>query len=110
MRRTLATAVALLAALVLAGCSDSGPSEKQKQYAEAVAVADPDDYGGMSTDGLADALGDEGTQLCERLKKGSFDDAVAYAKLGFSTKQSEALVASAAVVYCPDQKTKLPTT
>ncbi|MGW4825393.1 DUF732 domain-containing protein [Streptomyces sp. NPDC004227] len=62
----------------------------------------------MSTDGLADALGDEGTQLCEQLKKGSFDDAVAYAKLGFSTKQSEALVAAATVVYCPDQKDKLP--
>ncbi|MFB7461290.1 DUF732 domain-containing protein [Streptomyces sp. NPDC056188] len=109
MRRTLTTAsAALLAALILAGCSESGPSEQQKQYAQAVAIADPDDYGNMSTDGLADALGNEGADLCDALKKGTFDDAVAYAKLGFSTKQSEALVAAAAVVYCPDQKDKLP--
>lgn len=109
MKRTLTTATAtVLAALFLAGCSSSGPSAKEKEYADAVSIADPDDYGDMSTDGLASALGDEGAQLCEQLKEGQYEDAVAYAKLGFSTKQSEALVAAAAVVYCPDQKPKLP--
>lgn len=109
MRRTLTTAAAaVLATLLLAGCSSNGPSAKEKEYADAVSIADPDDYGDMSTDGLAGALGDEGAQLCEQLKKGRYEDAVAYAKLGFSAKQSEALVAAAAVVYCPDQKSKLP--
>jgi hypothetical protein len=109
MRRTISTTgAALLAALLVAGCSSGGPSADDKKYADAVAAADPDDFGGLPTDDLADSLGSEGTDLCGQLKKGSYEDAVAYAKLGFSDKKSAALIAAAVVVYCPDQKGKLP--
>ncbi|WP_439947185.1 DUF732 domain-containing protein [Streptomyces sp. BBFR109] len=108
MKRTLTTAVALLAALILTGCSGSGPSPDDKKYADAVAAADPDDFGGISTDKLADTLGSEGSELCDQLKKGSFEDATAYAKTGFSDKETAALISAAVLVYCPDQKDKLP--
>ncbi|MFG3287243.1 hypothetical protein ACGF3G_00265 [Streptomyces sp. NPDC048179] len=109
MRRTITTAgAALLAALLLAGCSSSGPSADQKKYADAAAAADPDDFGGLKTDDLAGTLGDEGTELCDQLKKGSYDDAIAYAKTGFSAKQAAALVDAAVLVDCPDQKGKIP--
>jgi hypothetical protein len=107
MRRTLAaTAAVLVALLALAGCS-SGPSAKEKDYANAVAVVDPDDFGGISTDDLANTLGSEGADICKQLKI-SFADAEAYAKLARSEKEASALIAAAVVVYCPDQKSKLP--
>jgi hypothetical protein len=33
---------------------------------------------------------------------------VSYARAGFSTKESAALISAPVVVYCPDQKGKLP--
>lgn len=102
------TVGAILAGALLAGCS-SGPSADEKKYADAVAAADPDDFGGIATDKLASTLGSEGSDLCGQLKKGSYDDAVAYARTGFSAKESEALVAAAVLVNCPDQKGKMPT-
>ncbi|MFD0393315.1 hypothetical protein ACFQ3Z_15905 [Streptomyces nogalater] len=93
---------------LLAGCGSSGPSDTQKKYADAVAAADPDDFGGMKTDDLAGTLGDEGKELCAQLKKGGYDDAVSYARTGFSAKEAAALVAAAVLVDCPDQKAKLP--
>jgi hypothetical protein len=108
MRRTITIAAgAVLAGAILVGCS-SGPSADDKKYADAVAAADPDDFGGIATDKLADTLGSEGRDLCDQLKKGSIDDAAAYAKTGFSGKESSALIAAAVVVYCPDQKGKVP--
>lgn len=106
MNRTLAATAAGIAALLLAGCS-SGPSADQKKYADAVAVVDPDDFGGIATDDLANTLGSEGTDICKQLKI-SFADAEAYAKLARSEKEASALIAAAVVVYCPDQKSKLP--
>ncbi|MFJ8488442.1 hypothetical protein ACIRBZ_08630 [Streptomyces sp. NPDC094038] len=79
-----------------------GPSADQKKYADAAAAADPDDFGGLKTDDVAGTLGDEGAELCDQLKKGLYDDAIAYAKTGFSAKQT------AALVDCPDQKGKIP--
>lgn len=108
MRRTLAATAAVLAALICAGCSDSGPSADDKKYADAVAAADPDDFGGIPTDKLADTLGSEGTDLCDKLKKGAFEDAAAYAKTGFSDKETSALIAGAVLVYCPEEKDKIP--
>jgi hypothetical protein len=110
MRRTITmTAAGILAAtaLLATGCS-SGPSDSAKKYADAAAAADPDDFGGIKTDDLADTLGDEGSKLCDQLGKGSYDDAVAYAKTGFSAKEAAALVSAAVLVDCPDQKGKLP--
>jgi hypothetical protein len=106
MGRILAAAV-VLGALALTGCSSSGPSADDKKYADAVAAADPDDFGAIPTDELADTLKGEGPDLCKQLNA-SYDDAVAYAKTGFSTREAEALVAGAALVYCPDQKNQLP--
>ncbi|MFD8609373.1 DUF732 domain-containing protein [Streptomyces sp. NPDC059631] len=109
MRRTITTtAVGLLAALLLTGCSSDGPSADDKKYADAVAAADPDDFGGLPPGDLADTLGSEGPDLCTQLKKGSYDDAVSYARKGFSAKEADALVAAAVLVYCPDQKGKMP--
>ncbi|WP_143060392.1 hypothetical protein [Streptomyces misionensis] len=110
MRRTITTTVlgAVLAGALLVGCGSSGPSDAQRKYADAAAAADPDDFGGMKTDDLAGTLGDEGKELCGQLKKGGYDDAVAYAKEGFSAKAAAALVAAAVLVDCPDQKSKLP--
>lgn len=108
MRRTLTATAAVLTALIFTGCSSSGPSADDKKYADAVAAADPDDFGDIPTDKLADTLGSEGTDICDQLKKGTFEDAAAYAKTGFSDKESSALIASAVVVYCPDQKDKVP--
>jgi hypothetical protein len=109
MRRTITMTVAgmVAAAALLAGCS-SGPSAGDKKYADAAAAADPDDFGGIPTDKLADTLGSEGADLCDQLKKGSYDDAVAYARTGFSAKEAAALVTAAVLVECPDQKGKLP--
>jgi hypothetical protein len=109
MRRTITTAAgAILAGALLVGCGSSGPSDAQKKYADAAAAADPDDFGGMKTDDLAGTLGDEGKDICAQLKKGGYDDAVAYAKTGFSGKQAKALVDAAVLVDCPDQKSKVP--
>ncbi|MFE4959266.1 hypothetical protein ACFRCW_36015 [Streptomyces sp. NPDC056653] len=109
MRKTITMAAgAVLAGALLVGCGSSGPSADQKKYADAAAAADPDDFGGMKTDDLASTLGDEGAELCDQLKKGSYDDAVAYAKTGFSAKEAAALVSAAVLVECPDQKGKLP--
>lgn len=108
MRRTLTTTTAgLLAVLALAGCSSSGPSDADKQYADAVAAADPDDFGGIPTDKLADTLSGEGPDLCEQLKA-SYEAAAAYAKTGFSDRETAALISAAVLVYCPDQKGQLP--
>lgn len=107
MRRTLAATAAVLAALILVGCADASPSADDKQYADAVAIADPDDFGGIPTDQLADTLKGEGPDLCKQLKA-SYEDAVAYARTGFSAKEAAALVVGAALVYCPDQKGRLP--
>ncbi|MFI1535549.1 hypothetical protein [Streptomyces anandii] len=106
MRRILTTTAAVLAALILAGCSSSS-SETDQKYADAVAAADPDDFGGIDTGKLASTLGDEGPQLCDQMKS-SYEDAVAYARTGFSDKASAALISAAVLVYCPDQRTKLP--
>ncbi|WP_371604938.1 hypothetical protein OG345_40765 (plasmid) [Streptomyces sp. NBC_01220] len=108
MRRMIITAAgAVLAGTLLAGCS-SGPSDDEKKYADAAAAADPDDFGGIPTDDLADTLGSEGADLCAQLKKGSYESAVAFARTGFSEKEAAALVAAAVLVECPDQKAKLP--
>jgi hypothetical protein len=108
MRRSLTViATILLAELVLAGCSGSAPTADDKRYADAVAAADPDDFGGIPTDELADTLGSEGTDLCDQLKKGTVDDAAAYAETGFSKKESNALIAAAVLVYCPSEKGKI---
>ncbi|MFJ4787585.1 DUF732 domain-containing protein [Streptomyces sp. NPDC088794] len=108
MRRTLAATAAVLTALICAGCSNSGPSADDKKYADAVAAADPADFGGIPTDELAETLGSEGTDLCDKLKQGSFEDAAAYAKSGFSDKEASALISAAVLVYCPEQKDQLP--
>ncbi|MFD8029890.1 MULTISPECIES: hypothetical protein [unclassified Streptomyces] len=108
MRRIITTAVAaLLAAGILTGCS-SGPSADDKKYAAAVAAADPDDFGGIATDKLAETLGSEGSELCDQLKKHGHSHAILYARTRFNEKESSALVAAAVVVYCPDQKAKIP--
>jgi hypothetical protein len=99
---------AVLAGALVAGCSSSGPTADQKKYADAAAAADPDDFGGIATDDLATTLGDEGVELCAQLKKGTYEDAVAYAKTGFPGKQAAALVDAAVLVNCPDQKGKVP--
>lgn len=104
----ITTVGAVLAGALLAGCSSSGPSAGEKKYADAAAAADPDDFGGIPTDKLASTLGSEGSDLCKQLKKGSYDDAVAYARTGFSQKESEALVAAAVLATCPEQKGKMP--
>jgi hypothetical protein len=106
-RFTTAAAVGAAALLLLTGCSSSGPSKDDKTYAAAVSKADPDDFGGIPADKLADTLGSEGPDLCDQLKKGDYEDAVAYAKTGFSAKASGALVDEAVPVYCPDQADKL---
>ncbi|MFD0034311.1 hypothetical protein ACWGDS_25330 [Streptomyces sp. NPDC055059] len=109
MRQTITTVVgAVLAGALLVGCGASGPSASDKKYADAAAAADPDDFGGIPTDKLADTLGTEGADLCDQLKKGTYDDAVAYARTGFSAKEASALVAAAVLVECPDQKGKVP--
>jgi hypothetical protein len=104
---TIAAVGAVLAGTLLAGCS-SGPSADEKKYADAAAAADPDDFGGIATDKLASTLGSDGSDLCDQLKA-SYDDAIAYAKTGFSTKEAKALVAAAVLVQCPEQKDKIPT-
>jgi len=107
--RIITTVAGVLAAgALLTGCGSSGPSAEEKQYADAVAAADPDDFGGIPTDKLASTLGSEGSDLCGQLKKGTYKDAVAYARTGFSAKESAALVAAAVLVTCPDQKGKMP--
>ena len=107
MKRSLTAGfVTALAALILVGCS-SGPSDNDKKYAALVTVADPDDFGGIDGNTLADTLSGEGPDLCKQLHS-SFADAVAYAKLGYSNKETTALISAAVVVYCPDQKSKLP--
>ncbi|MFF3967993.1 DUF732 domain-containing protein [Streptomyces griseorubiginosus] len=109
MRHIAIGAAAAAVLLVLTGCSSSsGPSEQDKRYAAAVAAADPKFFGGFPVDKLASTLGSEGRDLCDQLKKGSYEDAVAYAKLGYDSAASAALVAAAVPVYCPDQKSKLP--
>jgi hypothetical protein len=108
MRHHIAAAGLTAAVLLLAGCGSSGPSAADKKYADAVAAADPDDFGGIPADKLTDTLGSEGTDLCDQLKKGSYEDAVAYAKEGFSDRESAALISAAVLVYCPDQKDKIP--
>ncbi|MEV0976567.1 DUF732 domain-containing protein [Streptomyces sp. NPDC049915] len=110
MRRKITTvAGALLAGLVLAGCSSSGPSADDEKYADAVAAADPYDFGDMETDQLADTLGSNGTDICVALKGGSYGDAMQYAIFrNFDPKQAAALVSAAVLVYCPDQAGKLP--
>ncbi|MEV6833497.1 hypothetical protein AB0N17_03030 [Streptomyces sp. NPDC051133] len=108
MRRAFTTAAAAaVAALILAGCGSDAPSAKQKEYADAVAAADPDDFGDIATNDLASTLGDEGQQICDQLKI-SFADAAAYAKLARSQKEASALIAAAVVVDCPNLKSKLP--
>lgn len=102
----IAAGVALAVALV--GCGSSGPTDAQRKYADAAAAADPDDFGGIATDDLAGTLGDEGEELCGQLKKGGYEDAVAYAKTGFPAKEAAALVSAAVLVNCPDQKAKVP--
>ncbi|MFF8432324.1 hypothetical protein ACF07Y_45820 [Streptomyces sp. NPDC016566] len=109
MKRSLFGAAAMLAALILTGCSDSGPSADDKKYADAVTAADPADFSDIPTDKLAAALGSEGNELCGQLKKGSFEDAEAYAKTEFSDEETAALIPAAVLVYCPDQKSKIPT-
>ncbi|MFD0032557.1 hypothetical protein ACFVJK_30670 [Streptomyces sp. NPDC127172] len=42
------------------------------------------------------------------VEEGLIDDAVAYARTGFSAKEATALVSAAVLVECPDQKGKLP--
>jgi hypothetical protein len=103
----IAAGVTLAGALV-AGCSSGGPTAGQKKYADAVAAADPDDFGGIATDDLANTLGDEGKEVCGQLKKGTYEDAVAYAKTGFPGKQATALVDAAVLTTCPNQKGKVP--
>lgn len=107
MRRLLAAAALAAVALICAGCSSSGPSADDKQYADAVAAADPDDFGAIPTDDLADTLQGEGPDLCKQLKS-SFEDAAAYAKTGFSDKETSALISAAVLVYCPEAKAKIP--
>lgn len=104
----MTAAGAVLAGALLVGCGSSGPSDAQKKYADAAAAADPDDFGGMDTGKLASTLGDEGKELCDQLKKGGYQDAVDYAKTGFSAKAAAALVDAAVLVDCPDQKDKIP--
>ncbi|MFJ8606346.1 DUF732 domain-containing protein [Streptomyces sp. NPDC093675] len=109
MERTrTAFVAALLMTLMVTGCSSDGPSNDDKRYADAVAAADPDDYGGLATNDLASALGNEGKELCHQLDS-SYADAVAYAKLGYSERQTSALIAAAVLVYCPDNRDKIPT-
>ncbi|MFF1284329.1 hypothetical protein ACFVY4_26755 [Streptomyces sp. NPDC058299] len=110
MRRTITinAAGALLAGMLLTSCGASGPSADQKKYADAVAAADPDDFGGLKTDDLAATLGDEGAELCGQLRKGGYGAAAAYAARGFSAKEAAALVSAAVLVDCPGQKDKLP--
>ncbi|MEV5472763.1 DUF732 domain-containing protein [Streptomyces sp. NPDC052207] len=109
MERTrTAFVAALLMTLMVTGCSSGGPSNDDKRYADAVAAADPDDYGGLGTNDLASALGDEGKELCHQLDA-SYADAFAYAKLGYSERQTTALIAAAVLVYCPDNRDKIPT-
>ncbi|MFF9818639.1 DUF732 domain-containing protein [Streptomyces sp. NPDC014006] len=110
MRRKITTvAGALLAGLVLVGCSSSGPSAEDEKYADAVAAADPDGLGEMETDQLTDTLGSTGTGICVALKSSSYGDAMQYAILrDFDPKQAAALVSAAVQVYCPDQAGKLP--
>ncbi|MGW9031489.1 DUF732 domain-containing protein [Streptomyces sp. NPDC055722] len=107
MRRTLAATAAVLAGLVLAGCSRA-PSDTDKKYAAVVAAADPQDFGAIDNDQMARTLGSEGPDLCNQLKKGTYADALAYAELGFNDRESRVLVAAAVPWYCPDQKDKLP--
>ncbi|MFI1711334.1 hypothetical protein [Streptomyces griseoruber] len=67
-----------------------------------------DHFGGSATDKLADTLGSEGADICDKLKKGSYGDAVAYAKTGFLEKEAAALISAAVLVECPGQQDKLP--
>ncbi|MFJ6085144.1 DUF732 domain-containing protein [Streptomyces sp. NPDC092369] len=108
MKRTLAATAAIFTALMCAGCSDSGPSADDRKYADAVAAADPADFGDIPTDQLADTLGSEGADLCDKLEEGTFEDAAAYAKTGFSDKETAALISAAVLVYCPEEKSQLP--
>jgi hypothetical protein len=107
MRHTVTAAVAAGVLLALTGCSSSGPSENDKKYAAAVAAADQADFGGIPVDDLASTLGSEGSDICDQLKKGGYEDALAYAKTGFSANEAEALITAAVPIYCPDQKSKL---
>ncbi|MDI5965715.1 DUF732 domain-containing protein [Streptantibioticus silvisoli] len=100
-------AVAVFAVLTISGCGSSAPSKTDQLYAVAVQQADPDDFGAIPVDKLASTLSGEGPDICTRLKKGGLANAVAYVKLGYSTKEAEALIGSAVPAYCPGQKTKL---
>lgn len=102
-----ATAFAVGAAMALSGCGDSSPSKTDRLYAVAVQQADPTDFGAIPSAKLAETLAGEGADICQRLRKGGVADAVAYVKLGFSTREAEALIGAAVPAYCPNEKGKL---
>ncbi|MFD7016087.1 DUF732 domain-containing protein [Streptomyces sp. NPDC059928] len=111
MNRT--TVVVLAAAgLLLTGCGGSdnpnSPAAKSKDaaevlYAYQLGKADPADFQGVEPSVLAD----EGHRICSMLADGqSVDDAIARERLGFSEKETGAMI-GAAPVLCPAQKSKV---
>jgi alkyl sulfatase BDS1-like metallo-beta-lactamase superfamily hydrolase len=108
-----ATVIALAAAgLLLTACGSSdnpnSPAAKSKDaaevlYAYQLGQADPDDFDGVEPSVLAA----EGHRICSMLADGQgIDDAIARERLGFSDKETSAMI-GAAPVLCPDQKTKV---
>ncbi|MBK3630914.1 hypothetical protein JHN59_40235 [Streptomyces sp. MBT49] len=97
---------ALALALLLVSCS-GGPSDEDRKYADAVAAADPEDFGAIATDDLADTLQGEASELCEKLGE-SYEAAATHAALGFSRRESAALISAAVLVRCPEHEGKLP--
>lgn len=113
MRQTRTVVTVLAAAGLLAtGCSSSNtpssPAAKSKDaaevlYAYQLGKADPDDFQNVEPSVLAS----EGHQICSMLTDGqSVDDAIARERLGFSEKETGAMI-GAAPVLCPAQKAKV---
>lgn len=113
MNHTTRTAVVIAAAgLLLTACSSNdnpnSPAAKSKDaaevlYAYQLGQADPGDFQGVEPSVLAS----EGHRICSMLAGGqSVDDAIARERLGFSEKETGAMI-GAAPVLCPAQKTKV---
>lgn len=112
MNHTRTAIVSVAAGLLLTACSSNdnpnSPAAKSKDaaevlYAYQLGQADPGDFQGVEPSVLAS----EGHRICSMLAGGqSVDDAIARERLGFSEKETGAMI-GAAPVLCPAQKTKV---
>lgn len=111
--RITTTVVLMSAALVATGCGNDKPdphssaaihkAAAETVFAQAAANADPDDLQGVP----AKVIAPEGHHVCSMLQSGqTVADAIAYLRLGFSSKETGALI-GAAPALCPEQQAKI---